>query len=319
MTYVQLKEYIGIILDMEKNIYIQKNTIENLYRTRNSLGQRSHIEIPSCTKAKTDYGEYMLRVGLICAAIAFVITVIVKWGEFWHNSGIFAIILAPLAGIGIAIIAGLATGLIIGPIVAVSVSKKEQAEYDSDYQYRLTEYDRLKREDGNRVKNENSLRMNIQKAIDSLENKYVESKKRLDDFYSYNIIHTNYRHKIIAISAFYQYLSEKRTYSLERDPRTGAPGAYDIYNEEAQRGIIILQLGKVLDKLDQVLDNQRELQRTLREANRRIDSLSSGIKQMSRSINSSIQEQIAIQNYNAERTQAELEFMNTMNIFYHWR
>ena len=89
--------------------------------------------------------------------------------------------------------------------------------------------------------------------------------------------------------------------------------------QEAQRGIIILQLGKVLDKLDQVLDNQRELQRTLREANRRIDSLSSGIKQMSRSINSSIQEQTAIQNYNAERTQAELEFMNTMNIFYHWR
>ena len=60
------------------------------------------------------------------------------------------------------------------------------------------------------------------------------------------------------------------------------------------------------------------LQNTLRDANRKINSLSGSINQMSRQISSSIQEQTAIQAYNAEKTQAKLGFMNTMNIIYNW-
>lgn len=318
MTYEQLKEYLSIILDMEKNIYIQKNTLENMYQKRNSLGRKITIEMPNCERAETDYIEYMLRVGLIFGAIGFVIGLFARWGEFWDNSGIFAIILAPLFGIFIALIAGIASAIVIGPFVALYISHKEQAEYNSDYQYRINEYDKLKSIDDNRVKNENIMRANLQIEIDSLEKKYKESKARLVKFYCYDIIDKKYWYNIVAISSFYQYLSEKRTYSLEFDQKTGDRGAYNIYNEEAQRGIIIIQLGKVLDKLDQVIDNQQTLQNTLRDANRKINSLSSNINQMSRQISSSIQEQTAIQAYNAERTQAELGFMNTMNIIYNW-
>lgn len=318
MTYEQLKEYLSIILDMEKNIYIQKNTLDKMYQKRNSLGRKITIEMPNCERAETDYGEYMLTVGLIFGVIGFVIGLFARWGEFWNNSGIFAIILAPLFGIFIALIVGILSAIIIGPIVAKCSSNKEQAEYDSDYKYRLNEYDRLKSVDEKRVRNENIIRGNIQREIEILEEKYADSKKRLNEFYSYNIVDQKYWHNIVAISSFYQYLSEKRTYSLEFDQKTGDRGAYNIYNEEAQRGIIIIQLGKVLDKLDQVIENQYTLQNTLRDANRKINSLSSNINQMSRQISSSIQEQTAIQAYNAERTQAELGFMNTMNIIYNW-
>lgn len=318
MTYEQLKEYIYIILDMEKNIYVQKKTLGYMYNKRNSLGIKRDIEMPHCDKAKTDYVEYMLRVGLVFAAIGFVIGLFAGWGEFWNNSGIFAVILAPLFGIFIALIVGLASAVVIGPFVALGVSRKEQSEYDSYYEKRLQEYDHQKKNDDNRVRKEIVLRRNIQQDIDLLEAKNNESEKRLEDFYSYNIINEKYRHDIVAIASFYQYLEEKRTYSLEFDQKTGDRGAYNIYNEEAQRGIIIIQLSKVLDKLDQVMANQHMLQNTLRDANRKINSLSSNINQMSRQITSSIQEQTAIQAYNAERTQAELEFMNTMNIFYHW-
>lgn len=318
MTYEQLKEYLSIILDMEKNIYIQKNTLDKMYQKRNSLGRKITIEMPNCKRAETDYGEYMLTVGLIFGVIGFVIGLFARWGEFWNNSGIFAIILAPLFGIFIALIVGILSAIIIGPIVAKCSSNKEQAEYDSDYKYRLNEYDRLKSVDEKRVRNENIIRGNIQREIEILEEKYADSKKRLNEFYNYNIVDQKYWHNIVAISSFYQYLSEKRTYSLEFDQKTGDRGAYNIYNEEAQRGIIIIQLGKVLDKLDQVTENQYMLQNTLRDANSKINSLSSNINHMSRQISSSIQEQTAIQAYNSERTQAELGFMNTMNIIYNW-
>lgn len=73
-----------------------------------------------------------------------------------------------------------------------------------------------------------------------------------------------------------------------------------------------------MKKLDRIIENQKTLQSTLRDANSKINYLSSNINQMTKQINSSVQEQTAIQAYNAERTQAELGFMNTMNIIYHW-
>lgn len=303
---------------MEKNLYVQKKTLEYMYNKRNSLGIKRDIEVPHCDKAKTDYVEYMLRVGLVFAAIGFVVGLFARWGEFWENSGIFAVILAPLFGVFIALIVGLASAVVIGPFVAMGVSKKEQSEYDLYYEKRLQEYDHQKKNDDNRVRKEIILRGKIQQDIDLLESKYNESNKRLDKFYSYNIINEKYRHDIVAIASFYQYLDEKRTYSLEYDRKTADKGAYNIYNEEAQRGIIISQLNQILSKLDRVLENQQVIQTALRDANSKINYLSSNINKMSNTMEAAIQEQTAIQMYNAERTQAELRFMNTMNIIYNW-
>lgn len=285
-------------------------------RKRDSLGIKREIEVPYCNKAKTNYGEYMLRVGLTFAAIGFVISIFVKWGDFWDSTGIFAVIFAPLFGIFIALIVGIASAIIIGPFVAMGISRNKQAEYDAEHKIRLEEYDRQKSNDDNRVRHEMFLKSQVQKEIDSLEAKYKESCTRLEDFYSYNIINKNYRHNIVAIASFYQYLEEKSTYSLEFDQKTSDKGAYNIYREESQRGIIISQLSQVLTKLDQLMENQRVIQSILKDANRQINYLSSNINQMSNSLESSIQLQTAIQSYNAERTQAELRFMNTMNIFY---
>ena len=318
MTYEQLKEYVSIILDMEKNIYVQEKTLEHMYKKRNSLGIRKEIEIPYCDKVTTDYGENMLSVGLISAVIGFLIGMFIKWGEFWDSSGIFALILTPLFGLFIALMVGIPAGLIIGPIVAICGSKNKQSEYDSAYQSKLKEYDRQKSNDDSRVKKEMILRSQVQREIDSLEAKHRESCTRLNDFYNYNIIKEKYRHNIVAIASFYEYLDEKRTFSLEFVPNTSDQGAYNIYNEEAQRGIIISQLSQVLTKLDQVMENQRAIQLTLRDANRQINYLSNNINQMSNRIESSIQEQTAIQSYNSERIQAELRFMNTMNTIYSW-
>lgn len=320
MTYEQLKEYISILLDMEKNIYIQKNTLENMYKKRNSLGRRINIELPRCSQANADYGDSAIAGILTCIVVAMVI-MIIRINSLDNNSGLVEAFnnAANLFGSFIfSMIIGMICGAIVVAIVANIRKENLQKEYDKEYNYKMQEYDRLKKEDEKRVRNENIIRGNIQREIEILEEKYADSKKRLDEFYNYNIVGQKYRYNIVIISSFYQYLSEKRTFSLEFDQKTGDQGAYNIYNEEAQRGLIIIQLGKVLDKLDQVIENQYMLQETLRDANRKINSLSSNINQMSRQISSSIQEQTAIQAYNAERTQAELGFMNTMNMIYNW-
>lgn len=320
MTYEQLKEYISILLDMEKNIYIQKNTLENMYQKRNSLGRKRNIELPRCSQANADYGASAIAGILTCIVVAIVI-MIFRINSFDNNSGLVEAFNNAVNFFGsfiFSMIVGGICGAIVVAIVANIRKGHLQKEYDKEYSYEMKEYDRLKSIDEKRVRNENIIRGNIQREIEILEEKYADSKKRLDEFYNYNIVDQKYWHNIVAISSFYQYLSEKRTYSLEFDQNTGDRGAYNIYNEEAQRGIIIIQLGKVLDKLDQVIENQYMLQNTLRDANRKINSLSSNINQMSRQISSSIQEQTAIQAYNAERTQAELGFMNTMNIIYNW-
>lgn len=306
-------------MDMEKNIYIQEQTLVRMNRQRKSLGNRNNFAFPTHYKADPEYGFFMLKSGAICAIIGWVIDIVINWSRFWDHDGIFAIILAPLHGLLLGMGAGLAGALIIGPIIAIMKGKKEQNELDANYKYERLEYDKMEKEDLERVKNELIIKDTLQKDIDALERKSIESKNRLKTFYQYNVIHPKYWHDLVAICSFYQYLTEKRTYCLEFNPQNGDRGAYNIYNEELQRGIIISQLNVVINKLDQVLDNQHTLQRTLTDANNKIDYLSENLNSSMRRIDASIQEQTAIQKYNSERTQAELEFMNVMNILYHWR
>lgn len=71
----------------------------------------------------------------------------------------------------------------------------------------------------------------------------------LDKIYALNIVHPKYRY-LEAIGMFLEYLSTGRTHSLEA--RNGDLGAYNLYEDELYKGLII-------NKLDQVLQNQRIL------------------------------------------------------------
>lgn len=317
MKYENLKDYLSIVLDMEKNAYIQDRTIKILKSKLKTFGRRKDLEYPTHYTSKPEYGVYIFKVGAICAIMGFIIDIIINWGRFWEDDGIFALILAPFHGILPGLGVGLAGGLIIGSIVAVVKGKNEQKSLDESYQNELEHFKKIEEQDNERVKHELEKKAEIQKDISLLEKKYIESKKRLDEFYQYNIIARKYWHDIVAISSFYQYLIEGRTYCLEYDRETGDRGAYNIYNEELQRGIIISQLNVVIDKLDQVIDNQRTLQNTMRDANNKIESLTNSVNNQTRQIKESIQEQTEIETYNAERIEAELRFMNTMNILDH--
>lgn len=92
---------------------------------------------------------------------------------------------------------------------------------------------------------------------------HQQTQELLNQLYAWNIIHPKYRH-LEACGMFLEYLSTGRTHSLEAE---GADrGAYNIYEEELYRGIII-------DKLDQVLSNQRILIEGQRQIAQSINSM----------------------------------------------
>lgn len=291
--------------------------MSNIRGQQRTLGMKKQLDFPTHYKADPEYGVYIMKTGAVCAIIGCIIDIFINWSRFWNDSGIFAIILSPLHGILPGLGAGIIGGLIIGSIIAGIKGRDEQKSLDDNYQYELERFKKMESADAERLKTENEIKKRLQTDIEILENKYKESQVRLNEFYQYNILIPKYWHDIVAISSFYQYLIEKRTYCLEYDRETGDRGAYNIYNEEAQRGLIISQLNVVIDKLDQVIDNQRTLQTTMQAANDKISYLSNSVNQQTRQIRSSIQEQNAIQTYNAERIEAELRFMNTMTIFDH--
>ena len=195
MTYEQLKEYLSIILDMEKNIYIQKNTLENMYQKRNSLGRKRNIELPRCSQANADYGDSIISGMLTCIVVAMVI-MIIKISSFDdNNSGLIGAVNEAVS-MGDSFIFSMIVGMICSAIVVAIVANIKkvniQKEYDKEYSYKMKEYDRLKNEDEKRVRNENIIRGNIQREIEILEEKYADSKNRLNEFYNYNIVDQKY-------------------------------------------------------------------------------------------------------------------------------
>ncbi len=103
---------------------------------------------------------------------------------------------------------------------------------------------------------------------------YNESKKILDVLYSLNIIYPKYRY-LEACGMFLEYFKAGRTNSLEANGEDR--GAYNIYEDELFKGIVI-------NKLDQVLENQRILINGQRQISAQINGLISGMNQMRKDV-----------------------------------
>lgn len=307
MNYEQTKQYLYILLDMEKNLYILKTLIDELMTIYNSSEIKKEIKSPTLKKAKVNYINDMIKTGLIIATATFIIFFILKYEIFWETFGVFVIIIIPLIGGIFSVTIGLIGALIIGPIVAQYCKTINQKKYDSQFESELYEYRKLCYEEKERIENENKLKGNIRKEILLLKNKYNSSEQLLTKFYNYNILSKDYHNNIIAISSFYQYFIKKQTYSLETNPKTGDKGAYSIYKKETKQGAISTKISETLSNLGRI-NSQEILQKTIYDANIKIDYLLKSVtfEQLS-------DERALIQKYISERTHAEMGYMCVIN------
>lgn len=307
MTTENIKEYLEMVLDMEKNKYIQENVLQRIENEIDSLGHKRSYDYPTKGYADVSFGLYIGVTAIILGFLGFIINMV---SGFESSDGLLDSFSALFDAVGSAFIWAL-IGAVIGLVIALIKKASEQSEYNAHYEQSLQRYNAQVDSDDARVEDELKKRAGLVEEYKTLYSKYEESCDKLEEFYSYNIIDCEYR-GFVAVASLYQYFSQQRTYSLGFDPKTGDQGAYNIYQNERRQNIIIDKLDIIAEKLDTVIENQRVIAHTLKEANTRINSLSKSIKSGFRKMESAINNQTAVLEYNAERDLAEKRYLNTL-------
>ncbi len=186
-----------------------------------------------------------------------------------------------------------------------------------DYFTQKEKYNKEIKEDNIRVKKELEEKSILVHEIDLLRERKNESTSILTELYSKDIVYPKYRN-LVMMCSIYEYLCSGRCITLD-----GHEGAYNILEMEIRLDRIIVQLDRVLSSLAQIQTNQYMLYDAIQEGNRIQGKILDNTNQIISSMNSngkelnavmeSIDKNSALASYAAERSQKELEYMNTMN------
>lgn len=323
MTRNELEEYLEIIVDMEKSVYMQKIIIEKMEQEIENLGIRRKIIKPE-PSVDAEIG-ILIKLGLVFASFATIVLGI--------GSGILGIVLLkPDNAILIWKIIYIVVGVLFlgGAVKLLEISfeaisylyrcKKAKLEYEEA----KAKYKEYIRADKKRVKEELIHREYIITELQKFEELHKSTVWTLEKFYEKNIISPNYRN-FVAVSSLYEYIRDRRYYSLE-----GPDGAYNRFEEEIRLDRIIAELDTVVRCLSSIRNSQTMLYSAIQESNRRsdmiidsINNMSNGLKNLNENMNEhnriqdeqikKIQQNTYFAAYCAEQSQKELQYMNRMN------
>lgn len=324
LTADQLKEYLGIVLDLEENIYIQKTLIGNI-ETRLSvpLG-KAHTFVkpyPPAPPEKHFYDSIP-----ICVTITFIGVIIAFLPPIIFNGigGFFYNLLKVFAPIGGILIAFVGIAWLIGSFFRKVEYAKAYQSAKENYAIAIQKYEQNMYEDGVRIRSETAEKVALSSNLSELKKQLSSSENNLNAIYAKNIIFPKYRN-LVMISSIYEYFCSGRCSTLE-----GHEGAYNILENEIRLDRIITQFDKAISLLGQIRQNQFMLYSAINESNNRISGLMTSVNNMSDKLKemalqqgqntSSLQASVAqlqknseIAVYQAERVQKELSYMNRMN------
>lgn len=319
MTADKITQYLEILLDMHKTLYIQETTLTKLKQEYSSLGRQKRFSLPERVESKGDYAEGMVMTGIVTGIIVGLIFVIFYFKDSFNFGGIVTIIFSPIVFAFTGLVGGGVLGLIFGPIFGKLIHTKNQGELNRKYREEMREYNKLVEDDKMRLRYEEVQRNFLYEQIASLQTQIKKSKDNLSYFYSKNVIDKIYYNDMVAIASFYQYFKTKQTYSLGFDRSTGDTGAYRIYEYEKRMNIIITKLDTVIEKLDEIKNNQAVLYSTIIDANNKIDRMNKNVLLASQNMHNDMRNQTELMTYNNERIRKELEYRNTMDSIFTWK
>ena len=309
MKYEELLKYVYAIKQMETIVYEEQAAINKLTETSNSLGYKNNIYAPQKSYTEFNFKEYYPAY----AGIVGVIAAIIAFTRYYENEGFWDIISSAVPSVIWGIIIGAVGGLIVGLIFSVLGWTIRKIWDSSHYHKHKSDYKKAVKEDDHRVAEELTLKQNILSEIELLKAKHADSMKKLNYYYSFNIIDQAYRHDMVAIYMFYQYLRSKQTYTLSRDNSTGDVGAYRLYQNDIMMGMIISKLDIIIEKLDEIAVNQNDIKAAIYGVNENINRLNDTVVKTGNRIVNEIRDQTAVQTYNAQILKREIELGNLIN------
>ena len=341
MTTAELKDYLSMIVQIEKEVNLQEclsqklqKKIENAeWQEKSIRGGQEYLAAPEFPKRVSESTDKLVAAalsavgGIVLALVLHFVGVLL---DKWDVEGLLLIIvgipwmIGTLAAWGSAILGALATlyYLITYPWQAhkdTTVFEAAMRKYELD----CKKYQQNQRE--NKEKARQLKQLSVEKSVAEASRKQVEaslasSRKNLDKMYSYNVVFPKYRNYVM-VSSLYEYLCAGRCTMLE-----GHEGAYNILELEIRLDHIITQLDRILQNLAAIQANQYTLYSCLQDSNRKIDALLQEEGRMADSVLhlgaqasaanarlESLQKTSELTSYLAECNQRELHYMNRMN------
>lgn len=306
MTAAEIKDYLGMCIDLEKDVYTQNRAIAQLRYKISLLGKYRIMQEPN-TPGKTvdEKGTNTMFRGMIFAIVGGISIMLAfpTSSDFFLISGALAL----LIGGGC---------WFFGKIIyeedynkAVKIYNKETEQYKADL---LSD---AKRVDAERIK-----KAALQSNMNMLSTANKKSIACLQQLYNKNILYSKYRN-YACVCTLYEYFASGRCTTLE-----GHEGAYNILENELRLNRIITQNDQILASLEEIKQNQEMLYDSIQEANRKADQIIRSCNYMSNQLNG-VQAQGAELNARIERLQTtsdlnlyvnacakrELEYMNRAN------
>lgn len=341
MKTEELKEYLGMVVQMEKEINLQERLSQKLqkeiqnaeWRMESIRNGQEYLSEPNPPKRKAENTSMLPTCAIITVAgvvFTIILRVIGVLLDKWDVEGVLLVIIGIPWMLGILLAGGGAALGALGTIYYLvtypwqshkdtKVFEAETRKYEQDYQ----NYQRNQKENEEKVKQINQL--SVQKSVaetskQQIESALVSSKRNLEKMYSYNIVFPKYRNYVM-VSSIYEYLCAGRCKTLE-----GHEGAYNILELEIRLDRIITQLDRVIEELEAIRANQYMLYSCLKESNRKMDmllqeetriadsmqNLGTQSYEMNRRLGE-LQHSSELANYLAECNNRQLSYMNRMN------
>lgn len=325
MNTTQLKEYMGYIVDMEKNCYLQNNVAKDIQQRISSLDYP--IESYPCPAAP----EPVKKSGAMGSILIFILCIIMCAagtfvGAFLLTAALFILSLGgnlfnimydaiPITGgvVGLCI-----TGYFSYHMLTADSHKSKE------YHKKLLSYENECKE----VQKKNEAagidyfeRMNkiaVWKGeLAKIMQSYNASRNALEKMYAKDIVYSKYRN-LIAVCSLYEYIVSGRCFLLE-----GPDGAYNVLENEIRLDNIIIKLENIVNLVNSIKQNQYTLYCAIQDTNKHSAELIQSTERMSNQITgqlsginnklSNVEERSSITAFCAERTQKEVEYMNRMN------
>ena len=310
MEYEKLKEYVGITVQMERDIFLTQQLISDLDNKINELAVPAAIFEPEKpVKPSLEKESSSTQLGMGIADLVLLLLTFVWFSTGHPIVGTISIFFL-LAFVGVSI------SVIPDEIHNNEHIRDSNNQRISNYKYNKTIYDKYlaeKAADNARVAQEKKKKEYLFQLQSRIKNELKKSQKRMEIVYGANVLHPKYRN-FVAVTYIYDLLDAKICTELEN---TG--GAYQLFENALSAHLIIYYLSEILKKLEAIKQTQYSMYRAIQSVNSQLSSILQSTFEIADAIgdNSAQIEKLTAQseiaNYYARQTQAELHYMNRMD------
>ena len=308
MTTVELTEYLGILLDMEKEQETETQLIEKVKIQVDALGIAKEIEAPVRNvpekpgeplmgEIKNKKEIYNLTSNLTMVVILGVILLVVGFNMIGYGA-----VALGVSFLGLVIAGGSFRYMQIliseeneteeknKKILAENSEKQKNYQerlhvYEHEYAQKTNEYENAYKEYKVKVEEENKrlVREEQEKAVlnttlQQITVRKSKGAKALGKLYDMDVVYPKYRN-LSMISSLYEYFASGRCSTLE-----GHEGAYNILEQEIRLDHIVMRLDQVIVNLEKIRQNQYMLYETMQSVNANVSRLYGAVLTMNDNI-----------------------------------